>query len=523
VLAAVLEGSGEAVLALDADLGVLVANPAAEEWFSREESAGVGTAPVSGLRASSVGGRLVGQSFAALVGERLPNGARLVAAVTRAMAARETQTLEHLAWDERTLEVRIVPLRDAERRRPQRRRDTEHQSRPANGVVILAQDVSRGERLRTELLQSARLAALGSLVGGVAHEINNPLAGLIGYVELLLGGSLPDGVRQDLLKVRLEADRCRRVVENLMLFARPHRPRRETVDLNALVRETVALLAYELRAANIVIREDLAPDAGELVADPHQLRQVLFNLVNHARQAMKAGGGTLTLRTARAGSLVRLWVSDTGPGIPDDHLGRVFDPFFTTRDAEPGNLGLSICYGLVKEHGGRIAAGSESGRGATFVVELPVAGAAERAPAEAAVVSAAGSARLRLRAPAALRVLIVDDEPVVVEVLEEILRHEGHSVSAAADGPAALRCLAHARFDLVLCDLRLPGMDGRQVYETVRRRWPPIAQRFAFTTGQIVTRETLAFLRGTGRPFLAKPFSASELRGLLAAIAAPGA
>lgn len=253
----------------------------------------------------------------------------------------------------------------------------EYEGRPA--VAVLCRDVSRQVRLESQLIQAEKLSAVGQLVAGVAHELNNPLTTIKGYAQLLQGERLPPAVVADLKRVEEAADRCRRIVGDLLTFARRYEPECTETDINEILQRTVALRSYELRVHNIEVEWDLDPALPTILADPHRLQQVVLNLVLNAEQAILSvhEGGHLAIRSRLlpGGHCIRFEVSDDGPGIRREHLDRLFDPFFTTKAVGVGTgLGLSISYGIVKEHRGRIWAESQFGAGATFVVELPVSG-----------------------------------------------------------------------------------------------------------------------------------------------------
>ena len=347
ILQALLKSVQHAIVVLDGELRVVLSNDPAQALFGASDP-------------------LEGASWPDLAAAQDAGGGRLLDAITRVRATRAAVHLERLAWADCTLDVHVAPL------------GADHPEGRVRGIVLVAEDVTRRERLKSELFESARLVALGSLIGGVAHEINNPLAAVLGYAELLLVGELPDAVREDVRIIHREADRCRHILEGLIVFARRHAPRRELVDLNQIVRDTLELMAYDLRTSAVAVCEELDFDTGCLVAYRQQLQQVVFNLVANAHQAMKAaGGGTLTIRTERERDILRLWVIDTGPGIPAGRLDRIFDPFSAAGEGQGTGLGLSICHAIVTEHGGRIYVVSHPGEGATFVVELPVRGVAD--------------------------------------------------------------------------------------------------------------------------------------------------
>ncbi|MBI3040931.1 MAG: PAS domain S-box protein [Chloroflexi bacterium] len=250
-------------------------------------------------------------------------------------------------------------------------------------VLSVARDITerkrveeREQELQKELALSSRLAAIGELAAGVAHEINNPLTGVIGFSQRLLRKSSLKSVRRDLKRIHSEARRAARVVENLLVFARRHQPKKEYSDINDILEKTLELRTYDLKTRNIELEVNLAPDLPRIMADFQQIEQVFLNIILNAEQAVTAmrGGGKLSIKTERAKGCVRISFADDGPGITVEDLDKLFNPFFTTRGDRGGTgLGLSICHGIVTEHNGRIYARSRAGKGATFFVELPLA------------------------------------------------------------------------------------------------------------------------------------------------------
>jgi len=383
------------------------------------------------------------------------------------------------------------------------------------GFLVNSRDVSERRRIEDELarqqatrMQTDKLADMGTLLAGVAHELNNPLTVVTGYSSILRE-TLGDGPSRDRLdRIVSAAERCVRIVRNFLALARQHPPERRQVRSNQIVREAVELLAYPLRVDNVEVRLELADDLPTLWADPHQLHQVVVNLITNAHQAMhgSASSRRLTIRTRfeAADSRVSLAVVDTGPGIPAEILGRIFEPFFTTKPVGQGTgLGLSLCQGIVASHGGSLRVDSKPGEGAVFTIELPVIAAPEGEATEPAV-----EARTL---PRGRRILVVDDEPDVAGVLTDLLKAEHEQVETAADGRAALERVAQADYDLILCDVRMPGMDGPDLYRTLGSTHPELLSRFVFLTGDTLNPESREFVQHTGAPCLSKPFDFDEV------------
>jgi two-component system NtrC family sensor kinase len=282
------------------------------------------------------------------------------------------------------------------------------------------------------------------------------------------------------------------------------------VDLNAVVREAVELLAYQLRVGGVEVALDLAPDLPALWADAHQLQQVLVNLVTNAEQAMRESQPqrrlTITTRSVPGAPRVELSVADTGPGVPPEIRSRIFEPFFTTKAPGQGTgLGLSLCHGIVEEHRGTIRV-EGAGAGAVFVVDLPVEKPPETGPGARAVGTA--------RPPSGKAILVVDDEPDVAQILADLLAGDGHRVETAPNGLIALRKLEERPWDLILSDVRMPELDGLGLHEAVRRRYPALTRRFVFITGDALSPSTRELLERTGAPSITKPFAPDEI-GLL--------
>jgi signal transduction histidine kinase/CheY-like chemotaxis protein len=385
----------------------------------------------------------------------------------------------------------------------------------AVAVAALVRDVSERKKLddqsrdlQQQLLQAEKLAALGQTISGVAHELNNPLATILSWAERLSQRQVDERTRRGLDVILAESERAARIVRNLLTFARKRQSTRAMVDVNQVVRETLALRSYEQRVNNVSVIEAMATGLPPIFADAHQVKQVLLNLLINAEQATlgSRGRGTLVIRTwhdSERNSVV-LEVNDDGPGVPPEVQGRIFDPFFTTKDVGKGTgLGLTVAYAIVQEHGGRIWLRSTPGVGASFFVELPVSGQLEgRKPAPAPV---------DLDAFKGVRVLVVEDEPALATAVAEALTDAGFVVDRAADGEEGLMRLAEASYDLVVCDLKMPRIDGMQFYRAMAAAAPVLARRVIFVTGAVAGTDAERFLEETGCRWLSKPFRLADL------------
>jgi two-component system NtrC family sensor kinase len=318
-------------------------------------------------------------------------------------------------------------------------------------------------------------------------------------------------LREPLGVIREEAERASNIVKSLLGFARKQDRRRQPTPLRPLLEATLLLLRNELMARGCESRLEVEPELPSPAADANQLQQVLVNLITNAAQAIAGTGrpGTIVVRGRRWLDGVAIDVIDDGPGMTEELAARVFDPFFTTKPEGHGTgLGLSISHGIVKEHGGRITLLTEKGRGATFTVQLPAA-----PPGAATLPGTVLPPPVRR-----LRVLVVDDEPHILHYMRATLEAWGHDVEIAEDGDVALELATAEQFDVVITDLRMPRLGGREFYEALRRSSPERADRLVFSTGDTVRGDTLAFLESIRRPYLRKPFGLDELRSLLASV-----
>jgi signal transduction histidine kinase len=375
------------------------------------------------------------------------------------------------------------------------------------GFILLIEDVTdqvrsqeERERFREKLARSERMSALGMFASGAAHELNNPLTAVLGYAQLLGGKPLPPEVKANLRKIEEGATRCRAIVENLLIFSRSERPDRRSESINDLVREAAQECAARAAAARIEIRFDLAESRPTAEVNRGEVIQALFALLDNAIRAASSndGGRRVEASTRIEGGAVEIDVADSGPGIPPRILGRIFDPFFGTREVGDGKgLGLSIAYGIARAHGGAVTARNLEGHGACLTLRLPsdAAGAEAASRAPASVGAARGG-----------RILIVDDEPVVLDLLVEVLGGD-HHIETAANGREGLARAVKEPFDIILLDIKMPDMTGRQMFEALVARRPEMAERVVFTTGDSLQEDTRRFLESVGNLVITKPFS----------------
>ena len=379
----------------------------------------------------------------------------------------------------------------------------------------LEQTVTTLKTTQEQLVQSEKLSAVGEFVAGVAHELNNPLTAVMGFSEMLSKADVDPKYRRQLDLIFKAAQRCQKIVQSLLSFARRHPPERRAVSMSGLVEAVLDLVAYPLRTGNIEVKLQLDPSLPPVLADAHQIQQVLLNIINNARQAIEAHqpSGRITITTELRGPNVQLTIQDDGPGISEENLRRIFDPFFTTKEVGKGTgLGLSLCYGIIKEHGGSITPSSRRGEGATFIIELPVA------HGEPGVLKTSRPTAPNPFEPnegAGKKILVIDDEEAILQMVHQVLTGHGYHVRTYATGEAALRELEANHCDAVLCDWKMPGLNGRQIYEQLRVTNPSLSRRVIFITGDVINEPMQQFLELEKRPCLTKPFALTELRNAL--------
>ncbi len=387
-----------------------------------------------------------------------------------------------------------------------------------SGFLIVLTDVTEQRKLQAQLAQSEKMSSLGQMISGVAHELNNPLATILASAQLVRAWGGDDRLGRRVRILQDEAERCRRIVQNLLSFARKHDPEIRSLSLNDVVASVVALMAYQLKVDGIRIETRTDPELPATAGDPHRIRQALVNLFNNARHAMADRGGTLTVATRRIGDdRIRLEVSDTGPGVPDALRSRIFDPFFTTKAEGQGTgLGLSIVFGIVEAHGGTIELLPHvEGEGAAFRIELPV-----RKPARTGADPGTQSRPAGRAAAAPVRVLVVDDEDRFARLVRDALAEAGHHACAETSLEAARSRLEREPYDLLVQDLKMPGLSAGAWRDEVLTRWPRYRGRILWTTGDTVG-ESVRAVAADERTVLHKPFDLDTLLDRVRALA-PG-
>jgi PAS domain S-box-containing protein len=385
-------------------------------------------------------------------------------------------------------------------------------------VLTISRDITEKKRASEELVrqremlhQREKLAALGSLLAGVAHELNNPLSVVVARAAILEERDDPS-TREAASKIRAAAERCARIVRTFLAMARQQQPERVPVTISEVVGAALDLTAYALKTSGIEVTLDLAEHVPPVLADADQLHQVFMNLIINAQQALQDQSRrrklTLTSRFDPVANAIRICVADNGPGIPEAVRSRIFEPYFTTKPLGKGTgVGLAVCLGIVEAHGGTLTVGGGEGLGTIFTIVLP-AGNLDESDAE--------EGQPRKVKVGQRSALVVDDEVGVRETLAEILRSSGHRVVVSGSGREALERMSEERFDVVLTDIRMPDLDGRALYREIERRWPERAARVVFVSGDTLTSTLRVFAEESGRPVIEKPFLPSEVRRVVA-------
>ena len=413
-------------------------------------------------------------------------------------------TIRSRNGDVRDVLVAASPLRD--------------ESGAPYGTVGIIKDITDLKAARRSLQVTEKLSAMGELVSGVAHELNNPLTGVLGYAQLLMGGAMDPRQRKSVERIFESALRCQKIVQNLLAFARRYPSEKRYLGMNGIIEKTLDLKSYQLKVNNLKVVKRLDSLIPKTMLDFNQMQQVLLNLINNAQHAiaMHRGQGTLTICTSARDGVIHLEVSDDGPGMPPEVLSKIFDPFFTTKAVGEGTgLGLSVTYGIIKDHGGRIWADSRPGEGTRINIEIPVITDAGPADAEAA-------APERLEGPerSSLSILAVDDEGVILDLIVDAFGRDGrHTIDTAGSAREALQKLERRSYDVLLLDLKMPEMDGQQLFQEIRRRWPDLSRRVIFASGDTLHPDTRHFLDHSGCPCVDKPFKLEHLASAIASIA----
>ena len=357
------------------------------------------------------------------------------------------------------------------------------------------------------LQQSEKMAALGGLLAGVAHELNNPLSVVVGQTTLLMEGSTEPKVVMRAEKIFKAADRCARIVKSFLALARRKPPERKPVDINGVINAAFELLGYQIRMGNITVNLDLTPNIPEIIGDSDQLTQVITNLIMNATQAMEdwSGPRKITVKTWPESNQIGISIADTGPGIPVEIRSRIFEPFFTTKSGKGGTgVGLSLCLNIIASHDGLLLLEDTRGGGATFMIHLPIAIETQA--------NAPQDSKDAIRLPAHMKILLVDDEIEIAQTLADLLEPEGHIIDIAINGAIALEKLRRGSFDIIISDLRMPVLDGPGLYEALQRELPSYLNKIIYVTGDTLSSHVQTFLNKHTVHLVEKPYRLRDVR-----------
>ena len=361
---------------------------------------------------------------------------------------------------------------------------------------------------RESLHQSEKMRALGELLAGVAHELNNPLSVVVGQSLLLKEMAADEDTLKRAEKIGNAADRCARIVKTFLAMARQQPAEMAHASANDILQDALEMAGYAIRAGGIELTLSLSPDLPAIWCDSAQLSQVFLNLLVNAQQALQDHDEPRRIRVItrpdRWHDQVVVEIVDNGPGIPEEIRSRIFEPFFTTKDVGAGTgIGLAFCHRIVDAQGGTINVRENPGGGSIFVIRLPAAHEAQTA--EISVGKPASEA-------AGLSALVVDDETGVADFIGEVLRHDGFNVTHAQSGHHALAALRKGDFAIILSDLKMPGLDGPQLFDEMMVNFPEEVEKLGFMTGDTMSPSAREFLEDSGRPYLEKPIRPTELR-----------
>lgn len=376
--------------------------------------------------------------------------------------------------------------------------------------IFIGREITNEVQLRQQLVHMEKMGAIGRLVSGVAHELNNPLAGIVGYAQLLGRSDLDPSAARMVDVLKKQAERAGRIVQNFLSLATKTEPEKYSFDLNKVVENVLLLREYDHSVGDIIVSQELSSGLPMAFGDASQVEQVVLNLFINAEDAVRSVDGRVAeiqVRTHVLNERIRLEVCDNGSGIHSHDMSRIFEPFYTTKGNPNGGggtgLGLNICAEIVKDHGGELYAWSNYGTGSTFTMELPMK-AVE--PVPPVVKKRPTGVSLKGKS-----IMVIDDEVTITELIDELLTRHGANVDFFNSGAEAFDQLCVKSYDAIVCDQRMPGVNGQNLYRMVESLNPEMARRFLFVTGDVLNDRTKQFFAQTGTRYLRKPFRLDDL------------
>ncbi|NLE90154.1 MAG: response regulator, partial [Dehalococcoidales bacterium] len=387
------------------------------------------------------------------------------------------------------------------------------------GAVHILKDITERKKMEAEQQElrdraevSSRLAAIGEMAAGIAHEINNPLTGVIGFSELLSQEDLPPDLAQHVRYIIDGSNRVKDIVKRLLTFARQNKPFKTRTDIHELIDNTVAMRNYILETSNIEVVKEYELNLPWVTVDPGQIQQVFLNLIVNAEYAIKKAhdGGKLIIATRQEGSEITISFQDNGTGMDGETISSLFQPFFTTKEPGEGTgLGLALSHSIIQSHGGSIDVASKPGKGSTFTIRLPLIKSDPEPEVKAAAVEPSSSPI------SSGNILVVDDEASIRAFIKKVLHGQGYTVTVADTPYDALEKIKSNRYDAMLIDMRMPGMSGKELYEKMQSDIPSASSRMIFITGDTSDLTTREFLKKESLHCVSKPFTKKELLATL--------
>ena len=375
-----------------------------------------------------------------------------------------------------------------------------------NGVIFICREITERDILWNRLVRAERLATMGEMMASVAHELNNKLTPILGFAEILSADMNRNQLEKAIEGIRSASEGAKKIVNSLLLFSRREKPTKIECNINHIIENSCDLVATCISGGTrIKIEKRLNPSVPPVMADPHQIEQVLTNIIKNGLESISSKGGTITILSETKGDNVIVRVIDDGPGIADDIIKKIFDPFFSTKAQKDGTgLGLSICHGIVKEHGGDISVCSRPGK-TEFIIKLPAYISKSRLE-----IMTEDNNVIKLDLAKKPWILVVDDEYEISELLIEVFSQKFHAIKAS-NGKEALEKLRKQKVDVIITDLKMPEMNGMELYEKLLDEFPYYEKKVVFTTGIVSDIETINFLKKYDLPYLKKPFKIKEL------------
>lgn len=356
-------------------------------------------------------------------------------------------------------------------------------------------------------IRTEKLSALGKMIAGMAHEINNPLTIILGFSEYLMKSAPDEQNQTNLKKIVDSAQRCRKIISNLVSFSRPRDAEKKSMKANSILEEVIELMSYDLKTNHIELKRELQEKLPSISVDPQQIKQVFANIFDNAIFAIRKKqipDASIVVRTRVEEQHILIQVIDNGIGIKKENLGKIFDPFYTTCEIGAGTgLGLSTAYGVMKDHKGNIYATSVEGKGTTISIELPFQ-TKDQEQQEQAVVDKGKSEKKK-------RILVVDDEVFITDLCQTVLEEFGHHTEIAQNGRSAIAKIDQNDYDLIILDMKMPDLSGIDIYDYVQRKKPELVKHIVFSTGDTVSEDTHDFFVKTGSDYISKPFKANQL------------